>query len=265
MSFNQLSHSFSFPRYFCSFFNSCHLQNTTCTDFSIFLPYLHVFHSPFLPDAVQMMTVCKITDKSQTTFILRSIHVHFLQLLRDDALWGRQTCRRHNLTSNIFPPLFLFFASSFSTPLRLCVQRSAELPWILSGVSVLTAPVLLHFPLWCPDCFCVCSPYSFICGSVFPYFSSVIRAWSLIFLLSLELLAVCGTQLFCSSGSGNFCGDAANRGRTDWHWNIFMLYFIITQNFKSRQHTRREWKTFTATNCWSIINHQNVSQSSGKT
>ncbi len=57
-----------------------------------------------------MIYVCKITDISQTTCILRSIHAHFLQLLRDGALRGR-TCRRHGLTLNIFFPLLWFFLS----------------------------------------------------------------------------------------------------------------------------------------------------------
>lgn len=61
-----------------------------------------------------MIHICRITDISQTTCILRSIPAHFLQLLRDGALRGR-TCRRHGLTLNIFfsSPLFFFGSSYF--------------------------------------------------------------------------------------------------------------------------------------------------------
>lgn len=57
-----------------------------------------------------MIHICRITDISQTTCILRSIPAHFLQLLRDGALRGR-TCRRHGLTLNISPRLFSFGSS----------------------------------------------------------------------------------------------------------------------------------------------------------
>lgn len=64
-----------------------------------------------------MIHICRITDISQTTCILRSIPAHFLQLLRDGALRGR-TCRRHGLTLNIFffPSLLLRFFLSPSVP-----------------------------------------------------------------------------------------------------------------------------------------------------
>lgn len=50
-----------------------------------------------------MKHVCKITHKSQTTCILRSIHAHFLQLLRDGALRAC-TCRRHGPNFEHFSP-----------------------------------------------------------------------------------------------------------------------------------------------------------------
>lgn len=75
-----------------------------------------------------MIHICRITDISQTTCILRSIPAHFLQLLRDGALRGR-TCRRHGLTLNIFSPL----SSSSVLLISVCPPWSAEMVWSLAG------------------------------------------------------------------------------------------------------------------------------------
>lgn len=82
-----------------------------------------------------MINVCKITDISRTNCILRSVPSHFLQLLRDNALWGR-TCGRHSPTLNILfhPPLFFGLNFPVSPP------WSAEMVRSLAGDPSLQHP-----------------------------------------------------------------------------------------------------------------------------
>lgn len=67
-----------------------------------------------------MIYVCRITDISHTTCILRSVHARVLQLLRD----GR-TCGRHGQTLSIFP--LLWFSLSLAS-LPLAERRDALKP-----------------------------------------------------------------------------------------------------------------------------------------
>lgn len=123
-----------------------------------------------------MIYACKITDISQTTCILRSVHAHFLQLLRDGALRGR-TCRR--LTLNIF-----FFLHSSSSALLFPVERRDGLKH--RRRSVLTASSTFSSRFGAQETFqycfyprlsciylCVCPPWR--------HFSCVIRSGSILF------------------------------------------------------------------------------------
>lgn len=152
-----------------------------------------------------MKHVCKITHKSQSTCILRSIHANFLQLLRNGALRAC-ICRRHG-------PNFEHFSPSSSVPLVPVVP-----PW--SAERVLKARKI--------------SPHISVAHRRFPFaFQATFRAFARvprIYLQHKDISAVksfreaclppplispsraCGcwlcTARLSASGSGNFTDDA---------------------------------------------------------
>lgn len=96
-----------------------------------------------------MIYVCRITDISQATCILRSIHAHFLQLLRDGALRGR-TCRRRGPTLNIFLAPLLWFAGSPSLQSLTADPSSQRRPYAASRFGVqATFPVFSSASVVC--------------------------------------------------------------------------------------------------------------------
>lgn len=92
-----------------------------------------------------MKYVCKITDKSQTTCILRSIAAHFLPLFRGASFRGR-TCRQHGQT------LGIFFPSLWVVVILVFPPRSAEMGlclWCLDLERLRPhSVVLLRSPFW---------------------------------------------------------------------------------------------------------------------
>lgn len=134
-----------------------------CNLFIVFFRCSNILKDPFasLPDDVQMIYVCRITDISQTTCILRSIHARVLQLLRDGASEGR-TSRTHGQTLSIFPPLWFSFSL-----VSLTLSRSAEMVWSLAG-----DPPSQHRPLWLPGLvlrqhFAVFFPHALVILSIY--------------------------------------------------------------------------------------------------
>lgn len=159
-----------------------------------------------------MIHICRITDISQTTCILRSIPAHFLQLLRDGALRGR-TCRRHGLTLNISPPV----SSPSVLLISVCPPWSAEMVWSLAG-----DPSSQHRP---PSPRCGvhaafrCFFFARVCHAAHLSISVSIHAedisavkWSIFFFSCfspLERVDARGAPLaLLQRGSGNFTDDA---------------------------------------------------------
>lgn len=154
-----------------------------------------------------MIYACKITDISQTTCILRSVHAHFLQLLRDGALRGR-TCRRLTLNIFFFPAL-LFFGSSFPRGAQRWSKASQEIRphsvvhllipvWRSGNISVLFLPAsVMHLSLRLSTLktFQLCDP---------------LRKHSLLLFLLLFGEGICFVAhlSFVCGGSDNFTDDA---------------------------------------------------------
>lgn len=160
-----------------------------------------------------MIHICRITDISQTTCILRSIPAHFLQLLRDGALRGR-TCGRHGLTLNIF---FFPLSSSSVLLISVCPPWSAEMVWSLAGdPSSQHRPPSprfgVHAAFRCFFCARVChAAHLSISVSIHAEDMSAVK-WSIFVFSSfspLERVDARGAPLArLQRGSGNFTDDA---------------------------------------------------------